>query len=160
MFIINTKITKAENINTITTETNNEYIVEKIISLQTNTEIINKTNEITNMINDITKEKKDDDQKEENTLKQIMDNAPFNVPNDIPGCKSIAKTYMAYTAVTAKNSPQYKLLNDEKAHTDKATGLRMYEDRYCIALGSYYTSTIGTKVNLLLENVFKLSSLI
>ena len=53
------------------------------------------------------------------------------------------QTFMAYTAVTAKNSSQYKLLNGANA---KDSGIyRKIGSYYAIALGSYYGSTIGTK---------------
>lgn len=55
------------------------------------------------------------------------------------------KTYAYYTAVTCKSSNQYKLLNSSECYTDKKTGIRMVDDCYCIALGSYYGSTIGEK---------------
>ena len=75
-----------------------------------------------------------------------------NVPNHIEGCRSWNITYMDYKAVTARSSAQYQLLNSDLAHTDKITGIRMIDDRYCIALGSYYTSKVGQKVNLVFEN--------
>lgn len=72
----------------------------------------------------------------------------YKIPSD---WKSEFKSYMAYTAVTAKSSDQYKLLNDEKAYTDE-NGLRMYDGRYCIAMGSGFASKIGTKIDLVLKN--------
>lgn len=91
-------------------------------------------------------------EKEQVNFKEIDDKIIFNVPNDIEGCKSRNKTYMPYTAVTSKTSNQYKLLYDEKAYTDKKTDIRMYEGRYCIAVGTAYTSEIGTKIDVVLEN--------
>lgn len=72
----------------------------------------------------------------------------YKIPKD---WKSEFKAYMAYTAVTSKSSPQYKLLNSEDASTDE-NGLRMYKGRYCIAVGSGFASEIGTKIDLVLEN--------
>lgn len=46
-------------------------------------------------------------------------------------------------------STQYKL--QLKANTSP-NGLRKYKDRYLIALGSYYTETIGTYVDLIMED--------
>lgn len=74
-----------------------------------------------------------------------------NVPNYLDFCNSNFKAYMGYTAVTCVSSPQYQLLNGENAYTDANTGIRMVDGRYCIALGSFYTSTIGQKVDLYLE---------
>lgn len=53
------------------------------------------------------------------------------------------QTFMEYTAVTSKDSSQYKLLNSEKA---KDKGIyRKIDGYYAVALGSYYGSRIGTK---------------
>lgn len=85
-------------------------------------------------------------------FKEIDDKIEFEVPNDEEGCRSEAKTYMPYTAVTCKASNQYKFLYSDKAYTDEKTGLRMYEGRYCIAVGTAFTSKIGTKIDVVLEN--------
>jgi hypothetical protein len=73
----------------------------------------------------------------------------YTIPESL---RSEFKSYMSYTAVTSVSSPQYKLLNSEKASTDSESGVRMYDGRYCIALGSHFTSKIGTKVDLVLAN--------
>ena len=58
-------------------------------------------------------------------------------------------SYMSYKAITCKSSKQYKL--QQKAKTGKY-GIRTVNSRYCIALGSYYTTTIGTYVDIVLKN--------
>lgn len=78
-------------------------------------------------------------------------NAVANVHNEISECRSNTKTYMAYTAVTSRNSRQYKLLNSPECYTNEY-GLRMIGERYCIALGTGYCREIGTKVDLVLED--------
>lgn len=60
------------------------------------------------------------------------------------------KSYMDYRTITDKTSLQYKLQN-EYAYTDES-GIRMVGDRYCIALGSYFTTDIGQYVDLILGN--------
>jgi hypothetical protein len=70
----------------------------------------------------------------------------------LPSVSGSTKTYAYYTAVTAKSSPQYKLLNSDKCYTDEKTGIRMVDGYYCIALGSYYGSTIGTKYKITLSS--------
>ena len=60
------------------------------------------------------------------------------------------KSYMDYRRITNKGSKQYKL--QKRAYTDKKTGIRMFEGRYCIAVGSYYTREIGKKIDLLMQN--------
>lgn len=59
------------------------------------------------------------------------------------------KTWMPYTAITSKSSKQYKL--QQKAHTGKY-GIRMVNDRYCVALGSYFGCEIGQYFDLVLAN--------
>ncbi len=66
----------------------------------------------------------------------------------LPKVSGATKTYAYYTAVTAKTSPQYALLNSEECYTDDETGIRMIDDCYCVALGSFYGSTIGTKYRI------------
>lgn len=63
----------------------------------------------------------------------------------LPKVSGSCKTYAHYTAVTAKETAQYKLLNSDECYTDKETGIRMVDDCYCAALGSYYGSTMGQK---------------
>lgn len=75
-----------------------------------------------------------------------------NVPNWDINCDSNRKLYMYYTSVTDTTSNQYRLLYGENAYTDVNSGIRMVGDRYCVALGSYYTTTIGQKVDVVLEN--------
>lgn len=59
------------------------------------------------------------------------------------------KSYMPYTAITNKSSPQYKL--QQLAYTGDY-GIRMVNGRYCLAVGSYYTTKIGTYIDLVLAN--------
>jgi hypothetical protein len=57
---------------------------------------------------------------------------------------------MDWRAITSRTSPHYKLQNSY-AYTAE-DGIRMVEGRYCIALGSYFTKTIGQYVDVVLEN--------
>lgn len=60
------------------------------------------------------------------------------------------KSYMDYRTITDTSSAQYSL--QQRAYTDWNTGIRVVDGRYCIALGSYYTTVIGTYVDVILEN--------
>lgn len=71
----------------------------------------------------------------------------MDLPSDTDGS---TKTYMDYKTVTAKGTPQYALLNSDKAYTKD--GFRMYDGYYCVALGSYYSKQIGTKFYIKLSN--------
>lgn len=70
------------------------------------------------------------------------------VVKDVPSNSSF-KSYMSYSAITNKSSEQYKL--QQQAETGDY-GIRMIDDRYLIALGTYYTSEIGTEVDIVMEN--------
>lgn len=70
-------------------------------------------------------------------------NVKMKLPSKNSKANLSAQTFMSYTAVTAKNSDQYKLLN--KSNATDAGIYRKIGDRYAIALGSYYGSKIGTK---------------
>lgn len=59
------------------------------------------------------------------------------------------KSFMGYDKITAKSSPQYKL---QKYADTASDGIRTVNGRYCIALGSYFTHTIGQYVDIVLEN--------
>lgn len=59
------------------------------------------------------------------------------------------KSYMDWRCITSVSSPQYKL--QRKAST-ASNGIRTVNGRYCVALGSYYTSKIGKYVDLVLSN--------
>lgn len=61
------------------------------------------------------------------------------------------KSFEDYTDITDHTSKQYKLLNGKNAYTG-SDGVRMVNGRYCIALGSYFTDTIGQYVDVILQN--------
>lgn len=68
---------------------------------------------------------------------------------DAPANNTI-KSYMDYRYITSVSSKQYKL-QANSGYTG-SHGLRMVNGRYCVALGSHYTTTIGQYVDVELEN--------
>lgn len=72
---------------------------------------------------------------------------PTPMPPAIKG-QTAFKTYMSYKAITLKSSAQWKL--QEKAYTGEH-GIRMVEDRYCVALGSAWAREIGTKLDVYMD---------
>ena len=60
------------------------------------------------------------------------------------------KSYMSYDCITAVGSSQYKLQNNDAYTGDY--GIRQVDGRYCVAIGSYFTSEIGTLFDLVLKN--------
>lgn len=83
---------------------------------------------------------------------------PKTVKMGLPSVSGSTKTYAYYTAVTVKSSPQYAVLNSGtyngkkyNTYTDEETGIRMADGCYCVALGSYYGTTMGTKYKITLS---------
>lgn len=74
----------------------------------------------------------------------IQDYESYEVP------KNGIKSYMGYKAITMKSSPQYKLQHNEAYTGDY--GIRMVEERYCVAVGTHFGMSIGDKFDLVLEN--------
>lgn len=60
------------------------------------------------------------------------------------------KSFMDYTSITSRNSRQYKI-QESRAYTGE-TGIRMVNERYLIALGSRFSSSVGQYIDLVLEN--------
>lgn len=65
---------------------------------------------------------------------------------DVPTNNSF-KTYMSYKAIKNQSSAQYAL---QQKCTTTEEGFRVYEGRYTIALGTYYTKSVGTYVDVYL----------
>lgn len=135
----------------------NQEITNRIDVCKANTEVSDVTSSIEDVKANLMESKA---QKDEEAAKAAAEEAERNyclaasenVPNYIAGCRSNVKTYMPYTAVTSKGSDQYKLLNSSSAYTDPDTGLRMFDGRYCIAVGTGYCGKIGTKIDLVMAN--------
>lgn len=67
-----------------------------------------------------------------------------------PAENDTRKSYMDWRKITRKTSMQYKM-QKEYGYTT-SNGIRSVNGRYCIALGSFYTGTIGQYVDVVLEN--------
>lgn len=76
-------------------------------------------------------------QKEDNFIK-------YDTPNN-----DSFKSYMDYRTLSDKTSLQYDL--QQQAYTD-STGIRMVDNRYLIAVGSYYTTEIGSYLDVIMNN--------
>lgn len=59
------------------------------------------------------------------------------------------KSFMSYESISSKSSNQYQL--QQNAYTGEY-GIRKIHNRYCIALGSYFTTETGTYIDLILQN--------
>lgn len=74
------------------------------------------------------------------------------VPNSDCNCKSYNFTYMDWKKVTCKSSLQYWVLNDVNAWTNEITGIRMVNDRICIAVGQGYGFIPGDMIDVYLTS--------
>lgn len=84
------------------------------------------------------------------TTEDIKSETSSNYDNcNVPSNNSI-KSYMDYRCITSTGSKQYKLQHS-LAYTGNH-GIRMVGKRYCVAVGSYYTTTIGQHIDIELEN--------
>lgn len=60
------------------------------------------------------------------------------------------KSFMPYTAISSKNTPQYKL-QEIYAYTG-TYGIRQVNGRYCVAIGTAFNAKVGTYFDIMLEN--------
>lgn len=67
---------------------------------------------------------------------------------EVPKGDTAFKSYMSYKAITNTRSAQYKLQAD--CWTDD-NGLRRYDDKYVVALGTYYADNIGDEFKITLD---------
>lgn len=69
----------------------------------------------------------------------------YSIPNN-----SGFKSYMSYKAITSPNSLQYKL-QSTYAYTGNY-GIRQVNGRYCVAIGTFSNASIGSYIDVILEN--------
>ena len=85
----------------------------------------------------------------ENTeVEVVAEPEPQWVEMDVPSNNSF-KSYMGAHKITDTTSAQYQLKSE---YLDSACGIKLVDDRYVIAIGTYYTETIGTRVDLVMES--------
>ena len=80
---------------------------------------------------------------------QVIVKQSIGVEKDVPPNNSF-KSYMDADTITSRNTDQYKL--KAKYIIDEQTGIWTVDERYCIAVGSYYTQSIGTYIDVVMEN--------
>lgn len=80
---------------------------------------------------------------------QVIVQQPVGIEKDVPPNNSF-KSYMDADTITSRNTDQYKL--KAKYVLDPQTGIWTVDERYCIAVGSYYTQSIGTYIDVVMEN--------
>ena len=70
----------------------------------------------------------------------------YYIDMDVPGSKPF-KSYMDARLITSTNSAQYKLKSEYELDD---SGIYMIDGRYACAIGSYYTTEIGTKFDVVM----------
>ena len=80
---------------------------------------------------------------------QVIVKQSIGIEKDVPPNNSF-KSYMDADISTSRNTDQYKL--KAKYIIDEQTGIWTVDERYCIAVGSYYTQSIGTYIDVVMEN--------
>ena len=80
---------------------------------------------------------------------QVIVQQSIGTEKDVPPNNSF-KSYMDADTITSRNTDQYKLKS--KYIIDEQTGIWTVDERYCIAVGSYYTQSIGTYIDVVMEN--------
>lgn len=74
----------------------------------------------------------------------VLKDVPQNVRNEF-------KSFMDYRTITSRGSNQYKLQHMNGTYTNEE-GFRVHNGEYLVAVGSYYTNVIGTRLKVNLAN--------
>jgi hypothetical protein len=82
-------------------------------------------------------------------IKDDPQQKPKTVKYELPDNDTDFKTYMSWRAITNTRSAQYKL--QQEAWTDE-NGLRKVGDDYCIAVGTFYSRTVGERFKITLSS--------
>ena len=77
----------------------------------------------------------------------ITHDSYISIITDVPYNR--IKSYMSYKNITSRSSEQYKL--QQMAYTG-TYGIRQVNGRFCVAVGSAYTTQIGQYIDLVLED--------
>ena len=89
--------------------------------------------------------------------KQYISNEELSYKEYTVPITSGFKSYMPYTAITSRESKQYKL--QQMAYTGNY-GIRMVDGRYCVALGTAFNADVGTYFDLILANETVISCIV
>lgn len=76
---------------------------------------------------------------------------------NVPNIDTSFKAYMDYRKITNKSSAQWSYR--KKAITDE-NGMRRINDDYCVALGTYYTSSCGDRFKIVLDSGMSFTAIV
>lgn len=114
---------------------NQQIIISEISEIKTKNESIGNTNE-PDLETPVAK----------TCLVEIVEQ---EIQLEIPDCDTSFKAYMDYSCITDDTTMQWEL--QQKAYTNEY-GLRKIGTDYCVAVGSYYSETVGERFKITLEN--------
>ena len=114
---------------------NQQTIISEISEIKTKNESINNTNE-PDFETPVAK----------TCLVEIVEQ---EIQLEIPDCDTSFKAYMDYSCITDDTTMQWEL--QQKAYTNEY-GLRKIGTDYCVAVGSYYSETVGERFKITLDN--------
>ena len=114
---------------------NQQTIISEISEIKTKNESINNTN------------KPDPETPVAKTC--LVEIVEQEIQLEIPDCDTSFKAYMDYNRITDDTTMQWEL--QQKAYTNEY-GLRKIGTDYCVAVGSYYSETVGERFKITLEN--------
>lgn len=101
--------------------------------------------------------KKQKKQKETKKEKKEEEKEIASTEYVLPARLGLRKSLESHTAITSKNSAQYRL--QQKAKTDEL-GLRKYKKRYMVAVGTYFNAPVGVKIDVYLTSGHKLKCIV
>lgn len=93
-------------------------------------------------------EKKEKKKKKEKQKKKKKKTKTTAVEYVLPPKLGLRKSLESHTAITDRGSAQYRM--QQSAKTDRL-GLRIYEKRYMVAIGTYFHAPVGTKIDVCLS---------
>ena len=114
---------------------NQQTIISEISEIKTKNESINNTNE--------------PDLETPVTKTCLVEIVKQEIQLEIPDCDTSFKAYMDYSCITDDTTMQWEL--QQKAYTNEY-GLRKIGTDYCVAVGSYYSETVGERFKITLDN--------
>ena len=114
---------------------NQQTIISEISEIKTKNESINNTNE-PDLEAPVAK----------TCLVEIVEQ---EIQLEIPDCDTSFKAYMDYSCITDDTTIQWEL--QQKAYTNEY-GLRKIGTDYCVAVGSYYSETVGERFKITLDS--------
>lgn len=114
---------------------------------ETTTSEITTTSEPTTTTVEVatTQEKESTTVELETTTKKTTTTEHTTLPENIYSVPNVDTSFKSWTnyRMVSKSSPQWnRILCNENAYTDD-NGLRKVDEYYCVAMGSYYTETLG-----------------